>query len=478
MDLNILSTFINFSVDKLNPNGLNWIGNLIKWLFDLFAGVPGGVGLGAIIFTICLKTIVLPLDAYSRVKSKKQSLLMEKMRPQMEKLQKQYANDKQMYSQKVMELQKANGYSPFGACLPMIVSIVIFMIVFSAFSTYSNYAMLESYNDMVNAYNASVQTYIHTTYKETEDAQTIEKDGVTYYIINEDGFLDETKQNDLTGFEIDSAKYEEVFEKYFNDFKEKNPNSNQEDGEGHSGYVTLESIQTLYTEGRTMYESGDEVKQMLGESKMNNAVQQFVRLNARAAAANYYRTTARSAHFAWIGNMWYPDSMLNKEVPDYSKFSSSVARASSGAGSGYQEHYDEVTYYLRNEDPFNPGVALEGNTYNGYFVLILLSIGTMFLQQFITSRAQKAANELSSVDGSAAKTNKWMMIIMPIMFGVFAFFYSAAFSLYMIVGALYGLLTTLIINKIVTVRFAKKEAQAAIHGGKHPNRKRLKNGRK
>ena len=467
--MELLSTFINFSADKLTPNGLNWIGNLIKWLFDLFAGVPGGVGLGAIIFTVCLKTIVLPLDAFSRVKSKKQSLLMEKMRPQMEKLQKQYANDKQMYSQKVMELQKANGYSPFGACLPMIVSIVIFMVVFSAFSTYSNYAMLESYNEMVDAYNASVQTYVHTTYQETEDAQKTE-DG--YYLINEDGFLDERKQGDLTGYEIDFTKYETAFEKYFNDFKHDKPNSNQEGEEGHSGYVTLENIQSLYEKGK---EKGD----TNGENEMRYAVRQFVQLNARSASANYYRNTARSSHFAWIGNMWYPDSMLNKEMPDYSKFSSSVARASSGAGADYQAVYAEVTYYLRWEDPFNPGVKLEGDTYNGYFVLILLSIGTMFLQQFITSRAQKAANELSSVDGSAAKTNKWMMIIMPIMFGVFAFFYSAAFSLYMIVGALYGLLTTVIINKIVAVRFAKKEAEEIMHGGKHPkNRKRLKNGRR
>lgn len=472
MDLNLLTTFINFSVDKLTPNGLNWIGNIIKWLFDLFASVPGGVGLGAIIFTICLKTIVLPLDAYSRVKSKKQSLIMKKMRPQMEKLQKQYANDKNMYSQKVMELQKANGYSPLGACLPMIVSIVIFMVVFSAFSTYSNYAMLESYNDMVDAYNASVQTYVYSTYRETPDKQTETDGGNTYYIINEDGFLNERKQDDLTGYEIAYDKYEAAFTKYFNEYKSAHPESNQENGEGHAGYVTLENIEKQYNDGKAKGGTN-------GYNEMQYAVRQFVQLNARSAAANYYRTSARSSHFLWIGNMWYPDSMLNKEVPDYSKFSSSVARASSGAGADYQASYDEVTYYLRWEDPANPGVKLEGDTYNGYFVLILLSIGTMFLQQFITSRSQKDANELSSVDGSAAKTNKWMMIIMPIIFGVFAFFYSAAFSLYMIVGSVYGLLTMLIINKIVTVRFAKKEEEENLHGGKRPkNKKRLKNGRK
>ena len=65
---------------------------------------------------------------------RKQSLKMEKMRPQLEKLQKQYANDQNTYNAKMMEMYKKNGYSMLGACLPMIVTLVIFMIVLGAFS--------------------------------------------------------------------------------------------------------------------------------------------------------------------------------------------------------------------------------------------------------------------------------------------------------------------------------------------------------
>ena len=80
----------------------------------------------------------------------------------------------------------------------------------------------------------------------------------------------------------------------------------------------------------------------------------------------------------------------------------------------------------------------------------------MLLQQFIMMRTQKDTNELATVDGSGASANKWMMIIMPIMFGIFSFFYSAAFSVYMITNTFYGLITTLIINKIVTVKFENR----------------------
>ena len=136
MSLNLLGdvsiNFIDFAVEQIDKINLNWLGTVVQWIINLV----GIVGVGVILFTLILKTVTMPLDIYSRVKMKKQSLLMKKMRPQMEKLQKQYANDKTMYNQKVMELQKENGISMFGACLPMIVTLVIFMVVFSAFSTY------------------------------------------------------------------------------------------------------------------------------------------------------------------------------------------------------------------------------------------------------------------------------------------------------------------------------------------------------
>ena len=50
-----------------------------------------------------------------------------------------------------------------------------------------------------------------------------------------------------------------------------------------------------------------------------------------------------------------------------------------------------------------------------------------------------------------------MMIMMPIIYGIFSFFYSASFSLYMITNTVYSIVTMLIINKCVDVWFKKKE---------------------
>ena len=79
------------------------------------------------------------------------------------------------------------------------------------------------------------------------------------------------------------------------------------------------------------------------------------------------------------------------------------------------------------------------------------------------------------VAGSAARTNKLMLIMMPLIYGVFSFFYSAAFSIYMITSTLFGLVTTVIINKAMDVSFSKKIENGTFNanGGRN-NRKRLK----
>ncbi len=393
----VSENFIDFMVKQLDAIPLNWIGDIIKALVE---GV-GITAVGIVIFTLVLKTIVLPLDVFSKFKTKKQSLIMERMRPQMEKLQKQYANDKNMYNQKVMELYKKNGYSMMGICLPTLVSLVIFMIVFSQFSTYSQYANLELYRGMVDAYNGVAQQYV---YDEEEEGS--------------EGFLLETENSDgQVAYRINFDRFETYYTKHMQ------PEIDPEYEEYVSGFAGSDGVLT--------------------ENDMFRAVKEYVAEGARRESADYYHENKQG--FIWVGNIWYPDSMLNKEVPTFEKFVSSLSRASNLAN--YEDSYNEVTANLSKEK----------DTYNGYFVLIVVAIGMMFLSQFFSMRMQKGMNELGTVDGSGKKTNKYMLIIMPIIYGFFSFFYSAAFSIYMIVNTTYSFLTTLIVNKALDVKFKKLE---------------------
>ena len=65
---------------------LNWIAQLIRWMIN---GI-GIVGVGIIVFSLCLKFIVLPFDVYQRISMRKQNQKMKDQQERMEKLQKQY----------------------------------------------------------------------------------------------------------------------------------------------------------------------------------------------------------------------------------------------------------------------------------------------------------------------------------------------------------------------------------------------------
>ena len=158
---NLLEVTIPFFGDTYNVS-LNWIGNLIR---ILISGV-GSVGFGVILFSLVLKFIVLPFDVYQRIGMRKQNQVMKDNQVQMEKLQKQYANNKELYNQKVMELYKKSGFSMCSSCLPMILSLVIFIVAINAFNAFAQYSNVQNYNAMVDAYQGELKKYTATISEE------------------------------------------------------------------------------------------------------------------------------------------------------------------------------------------------------------------------------------------------------------------------------------------------------------------------
>ena len=83
----------NFLVNVTTYTGfgsvkMNWLVKVIRAIIEtkLYS-----VAFGIVIFTLILKLITLPFDIYSRVSTKKNSLKMERMRPELEKLQKEFS---------------------------------------------------------------------------------------------------------------------------------------------------------------------------------------------------------------------------------------------------------------------------------------------------------------------------------------------------------------------------------------------------
>ena len=427
---------------------LNWIGNLIR----LLCGAVGVVGVGIILFSLILKLITLPFDIYQRISMRKQNLQMEANKERMEKLQKQYANDKDKYNQKVMEMYKENGISMFSSCLPMILSLIIFIVAINAFNAFAQYSNIENYNTMVNAYNAELAPYCAVlTEDNAENSLTEELDADGKTIV-------------YTVKNTDAGKY--FYYKAYGTISEES--TALTDAE-KVAYINAYPQKKYYIdEAKIVAENNAEIMSYVngevaaGLTQSDALYNYFVGKAQNAVVTAYNQTVEPHMSFLWIKNIWTTDASYKHPVLSYSDFKSEASREKFKVD-GAKVSYSKISSYTNayGEDEYNhitAKLSAEKKEANGYFILIALSIGTILLQQFITQRSQKAQNQYSSVDGQAASQQKMTMVIMTGMFAIFSFMYSSAFSIYMITSNIFSLASTLLINKLVDVSMAKKEA--------------------
>ena len=428
---------------------LNWIGTLIKWLIT---GI-GSVGVGIILFSLILKLIVLPFDIYQRVAMRKQNIKMKENQAKMEKLQKQYANDKDMYNQKLMEMYKESGFSMFSSCLPMILSLVIFFVAINAFNAYSQYSNIENYNIMVNAYNAKLESYCADLEEENitvdGDKILVKDDAEGKYIYYTVAYVENYAENDYAY--IKSA--------------EKDYRIDEAKVEGDISALTglSEAIETAKAGVST--EETDYAARV--EAAKKEAISDyFIGLAQDEVLVAYQTKVSQNTHFLWIKNIWATDASYKHPVLEYSDFQTEVSREKFYVGNekvsfndieqkGNTNAYKDYAY-----EKITAKLSTQKSEANGWYILIVLSIGTILLQQFVTMRSQKEQQKYSSVDGQGASQQKMTMVIMTVMFAFFAFMYSAAFSIYMIMSNLFSMVSTLIINKVVDEVERKKEEKA------------------
>ena len=135
------------------PHLSNVIGKLIYLLYQWI----GNFGWTVVVFTILLKLLLSPLDVWQKHTMLKNNRAMKIIAPEIEKLKKTYANAPDVLQQKQMELYKKNGYSMMGGCLPAILTIVIFFVVFSGFNAAVRYENERIVYELTNSYQAIVE---------------------------------------------------------------------------------------------------------------------------------------------------------------------------------------------------------------------------------------------------------------------------------------------------------------------------------
>ncbi len=124
------------------------MGAINTFLYNILNGINsfiGNYGWSIVVFTIIIKLVLLPLD----LKSRKSMKRMSDLQPQITKLQKKYANDKEKLNQKTAELYRKERISPLSGCLPMLISFPILIAMFGAMRMVANVEMVKQAIDLV-----------------------------------------------------------------------------------------------------------------------------------------------------------------------------------------------------------------------------------------------------------------------------------------------------------------------------------------
>ena len=111
----------------------NGLGDLIKipfgYLLDWMYQLTNNYGVSLILFAVLIKLILLPTS----VKSKRSSMKMSRLAPQVQEIQKKYADDPQKQQALTQELYKQEGVSMGGGCLwsflPLFILIPLYAVV-------------------------------------------------------------------------------------------------------------------------------------------------------------------------------------------------------------------------------------------------------------------------------------------------------------------------------------------------------------
>lgn len=457
-----MSGIINFA----QPVVSSFLVRVIIWLVQVSSSIAAGI----IIFTLILKLITLPFDFISRASMRKNSLKMEEMRPELEKLQKQYADNKELYNQKMMALYKKNGYSMFGACLPTILTLIIFIVAINAFTDYSKYQNKLDFYNMSQSYNAVLYAGIEI------DGEYIKQEDGSIVINNEEIYklVENSKNTDVkisSNEVVITAKWEETVSESIttNKLKVETANGytvitqNFDIVNGAPKFGSYEFSVSSIKEGAKACEENNFLKNSDGDTftdAFSKALLENSELTADAfadafinniqslMAAKTYRENQSS--FLWIQNIWVTDSPMKHPIEsDWKTFKQTHGYNGDAEEDIGQERYELLIAQLEKEK----------NEPNGYFILVILTAGLSLLSQIVMSKSQKAQMELQTVDGQGAQTQKMMTWMMPIMMAIFAFMYTSAFSIYIILSTVISMLTTFGINFIVDRKYKKENAQ-------------------
>lgn len=117
------------------------LGQILNPLYEGIAGVLAffyslvpNYAIAIVLLTVAIMVVLSPLTW----KSTRSMIAMQRLAPEMKKLQQKYKGDRETLNREVMNLYKEQGVSPAGGCLPMVLQFPILYVLYSVIRGLTN----------------------------------------------------------------------------------------------------------------------------------------------------------------------------------------------------------------------------------------------------------------------------------------------------------------------------------------------------
>lgn len=411
--------------------------SIIGW----FQSFIGNFGWTIILFTICLKIVLLPVDYWQKKTTRNNSQKQAILQPEIDKIKKKYAGNEQMINQKTMELYKANNYNVVGTCFGLLINLVVTMVVFfTLFGSLNNisyhkikeeYATLET--TYISAYNENYSTNFNTFLAE------VTPEMATQWGLEFAG-LSAEEQSEYASVDVYVAeKTEEYAENKVKELSQKEVSNKY--GEIKESWLWIKNIFRPDTGASIFPKTADEY---ISLSSLNFNEKEMVVKDKSLVPAE-----VSTDNIVEVENYFDLDEDGIKEAKGYmfkynyySNIQEEYAFTAENAKAMFESDYNNVTGKL----------VEDYSGFNGYFILIILAGLVTVLSQILTNLGIKAKNKKGEEVKVKGNTNLILMVILPLFMVYFTIQYSSAFALYIVINSLFsaisGYLLNLLMNKL------------------------------
>jgi YidC/Oxa1 family membrane protein insertase len=101
----------------------NALAGALAFFYDLWPSYGGAIFL----FTVAIMTALSPLS----IKSTRSMIRMQRVQPELKKLQAKYKDDREALNREMMAFYQANNINPLSSCLPMLLQMPVFIVLFN-----------------------------------------------------------------------------------------------------------------------------------------------------------------------------------------------------------------------------------------------------------------------------------------------------------------------------------------------------------